>query len=84
MKLNDEEIKILEQGKSEGYKWIARDGDNELCLYERKPKWDNSGIYWYDVEDTEWTYADNEYFAFISNNEKGIYNIEELLTNKGD
>ena len=40
---NDE--KAIARNIDEKYKWIARDHDGELCIYEEKPR--KEGNYWY-------------------------------------
>ena len=44
MKTFTEDEKIIARNIDEEYKWIARDRDGELCIYEEKPR--KEGNYW--------------------------------------
>lgn len=45
MKTFTEDEKAIARNIDEEYKWIARDRDGELCIYEEKPR--KEGNYWY-------------------------------------
>ena len=45
MKTFTEDEKAIARNIDEEYKWIARDCDGELCIYEGKPR--KEGNYWY-------------------------------------
>lgn len=82
IKLDDYEKGTLEAEYDEGYNWIAKDGDSELCVYAVKPVWDKEYNIWranYENDEFEYLQEVSGKFEFIEANENGIYNIKELL-----
>lgn len=63
------------------YKWIVRDEDGGLCLYEDKPQKGN-GV-WFRMEYDKFSlmYCLNHLFTFIKWEDEEPTNIQELLEN---
>lgn len=75
--LSEDEMVIL-RNLDKNWKWIARDEDNELYIFETKPCKES---YFWSSEDGNWQidcYFTN-LFQFIKWTDKEPYNIEELL-----
>lgn len=79
IKLSEAERVILEN-LDKKYEWIARDSDNEICVYEEKPRktdadnWDTTISLEYESLS-----AFNHLFQFVKWEDKEPYNIKELL-----
>lgn len=84
IKLSEAERVILENIDKK-YGWIARDKNDELYVYEKKPKKVNVNS-WED--ETAYGYEDlpvfNHLFQFIEWEDEEPYNIEELLKSSED
>ena len=71
--------RIILENIDKNYKWIARDENNYLYVYENKPtreesRWKNNGIDLYED-----IFVFNHLFQFITWNDSEPYNIAELL-----
>ena len=74
--------RIILENIDEDYKWIARDENNYLYVYENKPtkeesRWKNNGIDLYED-----IFVFNHLFQFITWEDSTPYNIAELLEEK--
>lgn len=76
IKLSEAERVILENIDKQ-CKWIARDKNNTLCVYETEPKKDS--YFWCDGNYTVSFEIFNHLFQFVSWEDDEPYNIEELL-----
>ena len=81
--LTDEEREVLKEKYSDGYRFVARDGDGEVYAHSSKPvkgglDWDGEGYYdWI----SDYVYSD---FKFIKWEDDEPYEIEKLLDIKDD
>ena len=71
--------RIILENINKDYKWIARDENNYIYVYENKPtkeesRWKNNGIDLYED-----IFVFNHLFQFITWEDEQPYNIEELL-----
>lgn len=74
--LTDDERKLLEVAYNQGYKHIARDGNNTLFIFEEKPtKEDQIWI----VNKNYWLETFEDMFDFIRWEDEEPYSIEKLL-----
>ena len=71
------EEKILLKHIDKKYKWIARDGDNNICIFTDKPYKINS--MWLTNEIFKSYSMYSHLFTFIKFEDKEPYSIEELL-----
>ena len=79
--LSEAERIILESIDKE-YKWIARDYEGELYIYNAKPTktdWD-----WVTTKSVNEFICFNHLFQFITWNDEEPYNIQELLEERND
>ena len=81
--LSEAERIILENIDKE-YKWIARDKNNYLFVFENKPTKDKDKSSWQSngLDLYEDIFVFNHLFQFITWNDEQPYNIEELLKNE--
>ena len=60
---------------SDGYRYIARDLNNDLYAYDKKPEWNNEEDYW-DIDDEYRTDGIPErLFKYIPKGNKGLFEI---------
>lgn len=85
IKLSEAERVILEN-LDEKYKWIARDKDNELYVYEKKPLKTDTDAWSNATAPTlyESLSAFNHLFEFVKWEDEEPYNIEELLESEDE
>lgn len=84
VKLTETERTILENIDKD-YKWITRDKDGTLYVFEFEPYRDTAYDSWDENDDGKMEKLDifNHLFQFITWEDKEPYNIEELLTEAG-
>lgn len=72
--------RVILENLPKKYKWIARDRDNELSVYDRAPRKHGLDQYWKNVGDHAAEMNMFQHlFQFIKWEDKEPYNIEELL-----
>lgn len=72
------EYELLKFWKDKGYKYIARDGDLTLYIYEDEPL-KNEDVWATECGNAEYYSYFNDFFQFIEWTDKYPFNIEELL-----
>jgi len=75
--LTSHEIEILKALQTLGYKWLARDKDDELNAHKNKPDKHNE-VFWSNKLYLT-TRIDKDLFSFIKWNDKEPTNIDNLL-----
>lgn len=80
IELTNTERKILEGRLAEGYKWIVKDENGEICFFDNKP-YKEKGRNFYFAYNGSWCAMRNikSLFKFISSKNEEPTNIEELL-----
>ena len=76
-KINREECKFL-KSLDDKWKWIARDRDEILWIYEDRPEKFKGTQTWDDLKDS-CVYLENDLFQFIQWEDSEPYNIQELI-----
>lgn len=70
MRFTEQDIEKAKQIKFDGYNWIARDKDGEICAFEVKPyryALDSAACdMWENQEDTAWITVNKSYFEPIT------------------
>ena len=77
MKITKQEKVILSSLKSE-WKYIARDKDGDLYLFQNKPKKDGLMLMWKALGNCDFS-AFNHLFKFISWNDENPHSINILI-----
>ena len=74
--LTEVEKDFLTKMYADGYRWIARDKDGDLYVFEEKPKWD--GRMWGPLH-CECDSAPSELFAFVRAEAREPTEIEPII-----
>lgn len=78
-KIKREEYEILKELIGEGFKWICRDWDGDLYVYEIKP-YKGNVVWWYGDSDLVIRrISSSDLFRFIRWEDENPYNIYELI-----
>lgn len=72
-----EDEKVILRNVPKDYKWIARDKDDDLCIYIEKPEKDN--VVWSNEDDYESFYLFEHLFQSIKWEDTEPYLISELI-----
>lgn len=79
MELTKEEREILKTEKKYGHEWIARDSDNHLFTFDRKPEKKGDEVWEVGGQAYGWHYLDGDLFPFIRWSDTEPTSIDDLL-----
>ena len=77
-KINKEEYELLKELIGESFKWICRDWDGDLYVYEIKP-YKGYVVWWGDSDLVIRRISNSDLFQFIRWEDENPYNIYELI-----